>query len=78
MGVEEDGREGRVGAGPGEEEEGFGGGEEKGLGDERDGEGLGGEEGDSRGIVWGRVRGVDAEVLLEEMELSLLEVSNGG
>lgn len=65
VGVEEDGREGRVGAGPCEEEEGFSGDEVEGSVVEGDGLGLGFEEGDGGGVVWVWVGGVDSEVVLE-------------
>lgn len=65
VGVEEDGREGRVGAGPCEEEEGFSGDEVEGLVVDGDGLGLGFEVGDGGGVVWVWVGGVDSEIVLE-------------
>lgn len=71
VGVEEEGRESRVGSGPGEEEEGFVGGEVEGPGLEADGLGLGVEVGNGGGVVRVRVGGFDPEVVLEASDGSV-------
>ena len=79
MGVEEHRGEGRVGVRPSEEEQGLGParGEVERGGAEAPGRGVGEEEGGGAGVVGGRVRRADAEVLLEAGDLVGLELGEG-
>lgn len=72
MGVEQEGGEGGVGAGPGDEEEGLSRNEFDGEGVKTDGAGLFEEEGGGGGVVWVGVGGADAKVALEALYLLFL------